>query len=516
MIRLTFIISFIILSNLSSFAQFEIYSIQTSLGSKVNSPSQERNCVISPDGKKLYFTRVNHPANIGGKNDKGDVWVSELASSGEWTDAVNLGRPVNNEDENAIIGFMDDGKAMLLHSKLGMKFTYHKEGKWTRPVDIRIPYYKEKSSHVSGSISADGKTILFAMESFGTYGVEDLYVTQLKSSGKWTTPKNLGESVNTSYQERNPFIAADNKTLFFATNGRGGEGSFDIFMSERLDDTWQKWSKPMNLGKKVNTKGQEYSFTFKNEAHFAYLISTQNSDGYGDIKKVRITPHITAATNSSVSDSTLTSEVALSMEDFISIDGTIYNKKTKRPIANSKFKIITEPDEIVYDVETNASGKFSLMVLARDEYNITITADKFLKHEGHLTSIELNESNKIKYYLSPLTKGSTIQLDHVLFVQGTAKLVGGSEKQLDLIVEMLKENPTIYIYLKGHTDNRGNAVKNLDLSTARMETVQSYLIANGIQRKRVQGQGYGGLKPIASNASEVTRKLNRRVEFTIK
>ena len=109
-------------------AQIEIFSEQISFGPKINSPYYESNVVVSPDGKKIFFTRANHPGNRGGKEDQGDVWGSEMTSSGDWTDAVNLGNSLNDASMNRILGFMDHGKAMLLHSEKGVAFAYNYNG----------------------------------------------------------------------------------------------------------------------------------------------------------------------------------------------------------------------------------------------------------------------------------------------------------------------------------------------------------------------------------------------------
>lgn len=492
------------------YCQIDIYSTHISLGSKVNSSYQELNCVISPNKKKLYFTRANHPSNVGGKPDKGDIWVSEMDISGNWTDAINLGKPLNDEKENKIIGFVNAGRIMILHSKSGIAFSNIKKGKWTKPSLVKIPYFKLKSEHQSGSISADGKYLLFGMESFGSYGVEDIYMSRLKLNEEWTSPKNLGRKINTEFEEQTPFITADNKTLFFASNGRGGNGSYDIFMATRLDDTWKKWTEPKNLGKLVNTKGQDFSFIFANDDEFAYLISTQNSDGYGDIKKVKIIPYIKKDT----SENAVIEEPIL-LKGFIDFKGTVYDRLTKKPIRSAKLTIITIPDTIKYNVYTTPSGKFEVDIEKRTEYELKITAIKYMDSGLILTESDVNSSSLKEYYLDPLSKGNTIRLNHVLFNKGKDELVEGSDKQLDLLLDMLKNNPDIYIFLKGHTDNQGSGIRNLDLSNDRVVTVQKYLMAGGIERKRIKGQGYGGLKPIASNSTEETRKLNRRVEFTI-
>ncbi|MEP2508615.1 MAG: OmpA family protein, partial [Reichenbachiella sp.] len=122
---------------------------------------------------------------------------------------------------------------------------------------------------------------------------------------------------------------------------------------------------------------------------------------------------------------------------------------------------------------------------------------------------------KSTYKLEPVIEGNTVTLDHVLFEQGQAVLIEGSQKELDLVVEMMKYNPDVSIFLAGHTDNQGKASLNVSLSEDRVQTVTQYLISHGVSKKRISGKGFGGTKPIASNASAETRKLNRRVEFTV-
>lgn len=495
------------------FAQIEIFSKQASLGSHVNSPYYESNVVISPDGKRVFFTRMNHPQNIGGKDDEGDVWVSEMTASGGWTDAVNLGEPLNDKSANRILGFMDHGKAMLLHSPKGISFAYNYNGKWLKPTEIEIPYFKNKSDHISGSISSDGRYLIFGMESHGTYGVEDLYMCKLNGDGDWTSPKNLGSMVNSPFQEMTPFLAADNKTMFFASNGRAGEGSFDIFMTQRLDDTWLKWSEPLNLGSKVNTKGQELSFVFREEAEYAYLISTQNSDGYGDLKRVKIKPDIVPEVVIEDTVSIVEEKIPPGLIEFV---GVILDKKTKKVVQDARVEMVSDPEGIAYNITSDDEGRFKVQVNECLGFEMKIQSGEYLSLKQLITMEEVKDGILDEFLLEPLTKGNTIELQHVLFEQGKPVLVQGSEKELDLVVEMMQEHPNIQIFLAGHTDNQGKAALNLKLSYDRVETVKKYLVSNGINENRISGQGFGGTKPIASNDNVISRRRNRRVEFTIK
>ena len=501
----------LLLFSLKANAQIEIFGEQISLGSDVNSPGDELNVVLSPDGTQLFFTRSRHPQNVGGSSDLGDIWVSEKTPNGGWTQAVNM-KAINDASNNRIIGFMDGGRAMLVHSEGGFGFSYNPDGTWGKPTPFNIPYFKSMSDELSGSISADGRYLLFGMESFGTYGVEDIYMCRLKRDGSWTSPKNLGRRINSANQEITPFIAEDNKTLFFASNGKGGEGSFDIFMSTRLDDTWQNWSKPVNLGDKVNTKGWERSFIFRADGEFAYLVSTQNSDGYGDIKKVKIQPDIEPEI---IKEDTMTVVDVTEEKKILPFKGVVKDIKTNKSIIGAEISILTEPANKEYHTRSNSYGEFTLNVEEGNNYVVHVRAFEYMSVEEVVEDALIAEGEVQTYELEPIIEGNTVTLSHVLFEQGKAILIQGSEKELDLVVEMMTYNPKMTIFLSGHTDNQGVAKLNVQLSQDRVDVVKQYLIDRGIEKKRIDGKGFGGIKPIASNASPETRKLNRRVEFTM-
>jgi outer membrane protein OmpA-like peptidoglycan-associated protein len=123
---------------------------------------------------------------------------------------------------------------------------------------------------------------------------------------------------------------------------------------------------------------------------------------------------------------------------------------------------------------------------------------------------------EMNFNLQPVEVGTTVNLKNVLFERGTANLLPESNDELDLVVSFLQTNPKVVIDLSGHTDNRGVHSHNVRLSQQRVNKVKDYLVAKGISAKRIMGKGYGGTKPIASNDTEESRMLNRRVEFTIR
>jgi len=259
---------------------------------KINSEYDEQSPVLSPDGKLLFFTVCNHPLNINGKRDPGDIWFSELKGD-QWTAPQQAGALLNDRAYNAVAGFSADGATVFLlnhygpagtiASTQGISYSKRVGGGWSRPENISIPYFQNKSSLQSGSISADGKMFVFSAETYGTRGVEDIYVSVKGSDGQWQQPINLGNQINTKMQELSPSLSADGLTLYFSTNSKG-TGSFDVYAATRLDDTWTNWSEPVNMGAEINTTGRELFFKDYSGSRFFLFTSTSNSDRYGNIR----------------------------------------------------------------------------------------------------------------------------------------------------------------------------------------------------------------------------------------
>ncbi|QCK15493.1 OmpA family protein [Mangrovivirga cuniculi] len=451
----------------------------------------------------------------------------------------NVGAPFNDKRKNSVLGFSSDGAIIYLYGLYsednsapktqGLSFSIKRNGKWSFPQKLDIKYFRNYSENQDIFVSDDGTIMILALQSFDTKGAEDLYVSFLNIDGSWSEPKNLGNVINTEFQEVTPYLLKDNKNLFFSSNGHDGFGSKDVFVSTRLDDSWTNWSVPENLGSGINTSGMETSLFFDPSGDFVYLVSTHDSDGYGDIKKVDVKPEdiIPEDTTTEVVTRQVVAQVIkkdsaiihrVVENKLISFRGSLRNKKDKTLITEGVVNIaLPEDKQVIKKIETN-SGYFDVSL--KEEYEdqkvlVRVVSPGFMPEEKavYLTSDSLSES--IDVLLNPLEVGSTIQLNNVLFKRGTATMLTGSYDELDLVVQMLKENPNMKIKLSGHTDNRGNPKLNLKLSEERVDRVIEYLTEKGIQKSRMNGKGYGGSQPIASNATEATRRLNRRVEFTI-
>ena len=513
------------------------------VGGDVNSYADEQNPVVSPDGQRLYFTRRGHADNVGGRRDPGDIWYSVRTADQTWSEAQHAGTPLNNAQYNGVVGFNREGQMLVIgHYQAngtpaktqGISTTTASGDTWSVPEALEVPYYYTKSAHRSGSLHASGNIMLVTLQSYDTRGGEDLYVLFRQSDGSWTEPRNLGRSINTPYQEMTPFLAPDGKTLFFASNGYEGFGSRDIYVSVRLDDSWKNWSNPKNLGATVNSEGTELSYHVPEDSEYAYLTSTQNSDGLGDVVRVRIDeaqtdmlaeadttlalPVIEEPTPAEVATDTVAetpdNEVATAP-----VRGTITNRNSQEPIAAQlTFRSQKKDTTQVVRASAGSDGSFTVQLPADDDYALTVAADGFIRVRDQLSvAAQADESAAMvrDYALTPIEVGSTVNLENVLFDRGNATMLPGSYETLDEVVAFLQENPAVEIEVAGHTDNQGRADLNLTLSRERAAAVKQYLVEQGINADRIIQQGYGGTRPLVSNAIEEERNKNRRVEFTI-
>lgn len=257
----------------------------------INTVGEESLPMLSVDGQQLFFTRALYAGNSGGKFSGTDVWFTE-ANQGRWANPTNeLPAEINDHGHNAIIGMSRDGRKRYFLSARpneninGIYVTTRINNYWSRPEFILIPGV-DNQNFLGVYVSPDFDVILFSMKGEDSRGEEDLYFSVKNSLGQWSVPKNMGATLNTQGYEISPYLSADKKRLYFASNGHGGEGDSDIFYSEKLYDSWETWTVPVNLGKVVNSGKFDAYFTMYGDS-VAYFAS--NRDGrYADIFQVEV------------------------------------------------------------------------------------------------------------------------------------------------------------------------------------------------------------------------------------
>lgn len=479
------------------------------LGNNINSEYAELGPVISPDGNLLYIFRKNHPENTGGQNNTDDVWFSEKAENGTWNPLKNMGTPLNNSESNFVIAVSGDNNSLMITNQykpngsfknIGLSISKKDSlGKWRVPLDIHVANYYNRNRYVTSSFSADKKYLISSVQRDETYGSLDLYISFRTSENEYSEPINLGKNINTHGAEFSPFLAADNKTLYFSSYGHPGYGSADVFISRRLDDTWQNWTVPENLGPEVNTKGWEAYFSLPASGEYAYLVSDAQSFGLSDIYRIKL-------------------PASAKPNPIVLVKGNVYNLKTKKPIKADVIYTDLQTDSLIGEANSEGlTGHYSIILEPQKKYAFRAERPGFYAINENLDLTDVVDYKEITkdLYLAPLEIGQRIRLNNVFFEYNKAELTKESKSELNRLIKLLNENPKIHIELAGHTDNQGSDDYNTKLSQNRVNEVAKYLTINGIQAIRLVPKGYGKAKPILPNTSDFNKSQNRRVEFVI-
>ena len=478
--------------------------VKENLGKNVNTIYDEVSPKISADGKILYFGRQLSPTNTGGKDDKEDIWETHTTDGKTWSKSMNLGPPVNTPTTNNLISVSTDNNTLLFHANDGFAFMHRTSGGWSALEDLGIRFNNE-SDYLEGCLSSDGKAIIFVakFKSNAFYNPQnkerDIYVCLKQPGGKWSMPVHTGKILNSAGDEYSPFLSADGRTLYFATNGRPGYGDVDIFMSKRFGDNWNQWTEPVNVGLGINTVGFDAYYTLPASGDYGYMVSNIKTIGLADIIRFRLPQ-------------------AVRPDPVVLISGKVLNAKTQKPLpAMIRFDDLKTGKEVGEARVDPRTGDYKIALPAGKNYGYHAAAQGYLSVNENLELGNLTEYSELKkdLLLVPIAIGESIQLKNVFFVQSKSELKPESYPELDRLVKIMKDNPTIEIELSGHTDSYGVPTALQLLSEKRVEEVKAYLINKGIAVKRITGRGYGGSKPISANSNEESRQLNRRVEFKI-
>lgn len=475
------------------------------LGDKVNSTYTELAPVISPDGKKLFFARMNDPTNPNGMAQ--DIMHSELQADGTWSPAENAGSPLNNALNNFVCSVTPDGNTLLLGGvyntdstmSKGVSITHKTASGWEFPKQLSIRNFSNASAYNEYALSGSGKILVMAIERDDTEGDKDLYVSFLSDDGTWTEPVNLGTTVNTAGAEVSPFIAADDRTLYFSSKGFPGYGNSDIFITRRLDSTWTKWSEPQNLGPLVNTADWDGYYTVTASGDWAYVVSKHRAMGSTDIFRIALPKEVKP-------------------DPVVMMSGRVLNSRTKQPVTASITYIdLDNGKEAGIASSDPVNGSYKIVLPAGKKYGFLAVAGSFISISDNIDLSGLKEYTEMTsdLLLSPIETGDTFRLNNIFFDAGKVTLLPSSYNELDRLVSLLIKYPLMKIEVAGHADNIGSDAINLALSRKRAKAVTDHLVSKGIDTSRLRSEGYGESRPAASNETEKGRQLNRRIEFII-
>ena len=438
------------------------------LGPNINSIHQEIRPIITVDGKTMFFTIEGDPQNP--YKDGQSIWTSEKDEDGKWKKATRLPNYLNSEKYNGVYWCSEDGNVLLIRGKYqedssevtkGFSIVVKNNGIWSYPTPIKIKNYDLLSRGIySGATLSSDKKILIMYFSEEYNGEDnDLYVSRyIDSTDEFSTPIKLPMSEEYN-DEISPYISPDGQTLYFSSNRDGGIGNFDIWYCKRLDDSWMKWSEPINLGKPFNTKSWDAYFSIGDNGTVGYNATSFKSSIPNNIGGTDI-----------VYDS-------LPIGLRINIDSL---KKSKSNNSNESY---------------SESKKVETKV-----YHDTITINKVIPCDPL-------DTLKTEDLVKELSKGK------ILFDFGSSVLRAEAYKKLDIVATIMKRNPNFTVELKGHTDAIGNDKRNLKWSQDRADNAKNYLIAKGINPNRITAKGCANKEPVSTDNTDEGRQLNRRVDI---
>lgn len=473
---------------------------------RINSEFDEYFPSISQDDSTIVFTR-----KTGGIDE--DFYRAQRDSCGGWFIARDLGAPPNSPDQegaqmisadNHYLFFMRCGNRSPNGWEMGgcdLYFSYTEKGGWAQPVPfgatINTPAFEGMPS-----LSPDNKVLYFISTRPGGYGGKDIWKSEFKN-GLWQIPENLGSEINTPGDETAPWIASDNKTLYFTSDGHPGLGGNDIYYTKQ-DDSGH-WQRPENLGYPINSSYDDVSITLSKDGKKAYYASNRPGGMGGmDLYEVKLPPALQPEAQTwnygIVKDSLTGERLPYAQMEWTDIEsGKIISKyqsnsgdasflsafpvNTKLAIRVIRFNYLNYEDTLIFN---------NTYVFPPDTFNIALLPN---------------------YYQPPLMDKLICKLS---FSKNDASISDSLKMEIKKRIEPFKDKPYVEFFANGFTDDSGTPDLNMDMSYRRARALGDVLFDLGIPESEIHIQGWADTNPVAPNDTEENREQNRRVELIIR
>jgi outer membrane protein OmpA-like peptidoglycan-associated protein/tetratricopeptide (TPR) repeat protein len=489
---------------------------------------------VTMDGEEIIFTsnRPNGhtPDEVGGYD--ADIYSATVVN-GVWQSPKAVRGTINTTKDDISNNLSYNGTKML-YSVLNDAGNYDiyeaflKGADWTSPANFSTNI-NLKSNDIFASYDFDDKLIYYAKDSeSGTNGY-DIYVSGpvVKRNREYSLPTRVAE-VSSKFNDGPVYMHPDGKTMYFASEGFNSMGGYDIFMSQKKSGIW---GAPVNMGYPINTQYDDYFFAATANGKVAY-ISSNRAGGkggfdiykvifWGPEKKPALTTqdYLLASIAKPLQDPELAGAVKVAATINLTVfKGITIDALTKKPVEAIIDITDNKTGKVIESFTTNsATGKFLISLNSGGNYGIAVKADGYLFHSENFdipAGSDYNLVNKT-IELKNIKIGSKIALRNVFFDTGKSTIRVESNAELDRLVQLMNDVPSLKIELSGHTDNTGSATSNQQLSQDRAQAVVNYLVSKGISASRLTAKGYGSDRPVASNDTAEGRQENRRTEFEI-
>lgn len=451
---------------------------------------------VSADDKNIYFCGRDRKDNIGGE----DIFYSQKTKNG-WADAKkisDLNTAIGNE---APLNISVDGTKMILFKSGQLCESNKTADGWSEPEffsgNINISDWQ-----ADAMITGDGKAMIFAAKKKTNRELKasiNIYVSELNENGEWKTPIELGPAINTPFDDRSPFLHPDMKTLYFCSEGHATLGGLDVFKSTRLSETsWTEWSEPENIGKEINTIGNDCWYKISTDGKTAYF-SKSDAEGLQDLYWLNLPKHMRPNMVATIS-------------------GQLKDKNNNPISAEIHWEDLETGKEIGQSKTDPATGNYYIVLPLGKIYGYYVNDENYFPISDNIDlregeqAVAVENNIQIVSYKQMIDDGLAIPVNNLFFNTNEDKLLSYSLPELRRVSEIIKKN-NLKVELSGHTDNVGDNASNQDLSERRAESVKHFLIENNCEEKLITTVGYGSTKPVATNNTPEGRQKNRRVEL---
>lgn len=466
------------------------------MGDSVNGPRPEYFPTMTVDDSMLVFTRREH----GGEY----FYRSHVLPNGKYALAKKIEGALNEEAFKGAISVSADGEWMVFAGNIQGKtfgdydifISYAGPDGWSEPQNIgeaiNSPYWES-----SPSLSPDKRTLYFTSTRPGGLGGADIYRSQRDAKGRWGQAENMGPDMNTKGDDQAPFLHADNKTMYYSSNGLPGYGGSDLYVVRKDDNG--RWGKPENLGFPINTIENEGSLSVAPNGTDAFYASDRaDSRGLLDLYTF-----------------TLSEDVRPSKTLYVK--GFVYDENTKKGLPSNVALVDAATGTRTMLTQTDETGFYFMTLPIGRDYLLQVDRKGYLFHSKAypLHDKAPDSTYRENIYLRPIALDKAIVLKNVLFDTNDSTIKEPSKPELDKAVQLLSDNPTMRVSVNGHTDNAGTEAANQKLSESRARAVMNYFIAKGIGKNRLEAKGFGQSKPVADNNTEQGRGQNRRTELVV-
>ena len=482
------------------------------LGETVNSEYSDFGPVISADRRELFFTSRRPDGNIGKDKDETgynyeDIYFSSREFGGDWSKAKNIGNTVNTKSHDATVGLSPDGKSLITYHGVSRKdgnlLITRKDdsGQWEKLEDIgstiNSDYHEE-----AATLSFDEKKLFFVTNKPGGLGGHDIYLALWDEANKtWGEPTNIGAPVNTEFDEKGVFFHPDNKTLYFSSSGHKTMGGLDIFKTEYNAET-KEWSDPVNIGYPINTPDDDVYYVVSGNERYAYFSSVREG-GYGEKDIYQITflgdkkdpLYASSGLVNGALEPLSGQNIAdnYTKRDLVIVKGHVKNSENGQGLASVISLTDANSNEKLYEVMSDENGNYMIAIETGVNYAITSTKPGYTLASDNLVLRAEDEGKEITvdFEMERLEEGAEFVLRNIYFDYDKSNLRHESVDELNRLVKIMEENPTLRIELTGHTDSRGTVWYNNGLSKRRSKVARDYLVSKGIAANRIETKGMG-------------------------